>query len=68
MNIFDRPGRIKAFSRTYGSDRDGWVRIREYQRVIEYAAEHPNAGSQAVVSYARPPARPHSAVIGRLEA
>ncbi len=40
----------KAVARTYGGERDPWERVQEYQRVIKYAAEHPNKASTAVSS------------------
>jgi hypothetical protein len=46
----DRTDRAAALARTYGGDRDGWTRVQEYQRVQEYAAANPNAGSSAVAS------------------
>jgi hypothetical protein len=48
--LTDRTDRAKALARTYGGDRDGWERVQEYQRVTEYAAAHPEAGSTAVAS------------------
>jgi hypothetical protein len=48
--LTDRTDRAKALARSYGGDRDGWTRVDEYQRVTEYAAAHPNAGSSAVAS------------------
>jgi hypothetical protein len=48
--LTDRTDRAKALARTYGGDRDGWDRVQEYQRVTEYAAAHPDAGSMAVAS------------------
>ncbi len=50
MPLPSRPDRAKALARSYGGDRDGWTRVDEYQRVTDYAAAHPNAGSSAVAS------------------
>jgi len=50
MDITDRQAIAKALARTYGSDRDGWERVEEYQRVLEYTGTHPNKGSAAVSS------------------
>jgi hypothetical protein len=43
---------VKVFARTYGrsDSRDGWDRVQDYRRVIEYTAEHPKKGSQAVAT------------------
>jgi hypothetical protein len=48
MNVTDRVAVSKALARTHGGDRDGWVRVEEYQRVLEHTADHPNQGSAAV--------------------
>lgn len=50
MDVTDRQALSQALARTHGGDRDGWERIEEYQRVLEYTAEHPNKGSTAVAS------------------
>lgn len=44
--------RPKAFVRTYASRSyaDPWEAIEDYQRVLEFAAEHPNLGSSAVAN------------------
>lgn len=50
MDVTDRQSVSKALARTHGGDRDGWERVEEYQRVLEYAAEHPTQKSAAVSS------------------
>jgi hypothetical protein len=50
MDIMDRRARAQALARTYGGDRDGWERVKEYQRVLEWRGEHPNRGSSAAAS------------------
>jgi hypothetical protein len=50
MTVTDRTDRAKALARTYGTDRDGWERVEEYQRVLEWRGEHPNLGSSAAAS------------------
>lgn len=49
-DITDWSAVAKAFANTYGGERDGWERVQEYQRVLEYTANHPNRGSSAVSS------------------
>lgn len=46
----ERAELIRATANTYGGDRDPWVRVEEYQRVIKYAAEYPSKKSAAVAS------------------
>jgi hypothetical protein len=41
-------GLSKKLARTYNDAHDGWERVQEYQRVLEYTAENPNKGSSAV--------------------
>jgi hypothetical protein len=48
MNVTDRRSLSKALARTHGGDRDGWERVKEYQRVLDYAAKHPEQKSQAI--------------------
>jgi len=50
MDLTDRTDRAKALARTYGGDRDGWERVEEFQRVLEWRGEHPNRGSSAAAS------------------
>lgn len=50
MDVTDRQAVATALARTYGGDRDGWERVEEYQRVLEFTGEHPNKGSAAVAS------------------
>lgn len=50
--LANRTDRAKALANTYVKirNRTGWQRVQEYQRVLEYRGEHPNAGSQAVAT------------------
>lgn len=50
MDLSDRTDRAMALARTYGTDRDGWERVEEYQRVLEWRGDHPNRGSSAAAS------------------
>ena len=50
MRLSDRESRAQAFARTYRGDHDGWERIEEYQRVLEWRGENPNRGSSAAAS------------------
>lgn len=50
MDITDRQTRAQALARTYGGERDGWERVEEYQRVLEWQGKHPNRGSSAASS------------------
>ncbi|MFC7134319.1 MULTISPECIES: hypothetical protein [Salinibaculum] len=52
MPIDDRIEISKHLAATYAGGRydDPWGRVQEYQRVLEYTAEHPNKGSAAVAS------------------
>lgn len=50
MDLSDRTYRAQALARTYGGDRDGWERLTEYQRVLEWRGTHPQKGSQAAAS------------------
>jgi len=50
MDRTDRQARAAALARTYGGERDGWERLREYQRVLEWRGEHPNRGSSAAAN------------------
>lgn len=50
MTLPDRTDRAKAIARTYGGDRDGWERVEEYQRAIEWRGAHPERGSGAASS------------------
>lgn len=52
MDITDHETVARALADTYrgGYAPDPWERVTEYQRVLEYTAEHPNKGSSAVAS------------------
>ena len=50
MDIADRQARAQALARTYGGERDGWERLIEYQRALEWHGTHPNKGSSAAAS------------------
>lgn len=52
MSFHSRQTRAQALANTYVTlgDRSGWDRCQEYQHVIEYCGDHPNAGSQAVAT------------------
>lgn len=50
MDLADRQARAQALARTYGGDRDGWERLLEFQRVLEWRGKHPNKGSSAAAS------------------
>jgi hypothetical protein len=52
MNITDRQSVARALAETYtgGYAPDPWERVTEYQRVLEYTADHPNKGSTAVAT------------------
>jgi hypothetical protein len=50
MDITGRQNVSQVLARTYGGDRDGWERVTEYQRVLEYTGKHPDKGSSAVAS------------------
>jgi len=50
--LLDRQANAKALADTYATinNRTGWERAQEYQRVLEWRGDHPNAGSQAASS------------------
>lgn len=50
MDITNRETIAQRLAETYQGSRlpNPWERVQEYQRVIEYTAEHPNLGSSAV--------------------
>ena len=50
MDVTGRQTVAKALARTHGGDRDGWERVAEYQRVLEWRGKHPNRGSSAAAS------------------
>ena len=50
MDLADRRARSQALARTYGGERDGWERLIEYQRALEWRGKHPNKGSSAASS------------------
>lgn len=47
-DITDRTAVGEALANTYAGDREGWERVLEYQRVMDYAAKHPKQKSTAV--------------------
>ena len=46
----DREELSKSVARTYRGEYDGWERVQEYNRYLEYQGEHPNKGSTAIAS------------------
>ena len=50
--LSDRTPRAEALANTYTTidGRTGWARVQQYQRVLEYRGDHPEAGSQAVAT------------------
>jgi hypothetical protein len=50
--LSDRTTRAEALANTYATidGRTGWARVQQYQRVLEYRGDHPEAGSQTVAT------------------